>query len=241
MLCKNCNCEIPDESRFCLNCGANVREGAENIKEDTEEKIEETVEDTTEEINEEVTEDTPENTNEDSSDSTYSSYAYSYTADDADAQILIYDEETLKKHKRRKLRSLLFCAAAAVVIIAFTVTMHITGSARLEKTLKGVWTCQGNDLFMTTSVMSVDDETLSIDNTFSSFFSSGVTGTFEYKVISPSKIKLYADGESVTLNVRFNDERTKMQITPSLTSKSGYDRWEKQSSLNLEDSQSSSL
>lgn len=233
MLCKNCNCEIPDESRFCLNCGANVREEAESIKEDIEEKIE----DTAEEINEEVSaEDCA-----DKEDSTYSSYAYSYTADGADAQILIYDEETAKKHKRRKLHALLFCAAAAVVIIAFTVTMHITGSARLEKTLRGVWTCQGNDLFMTTSVMSVDDETLSIDNTFSSFFSSGVTGTFEYKVVSPSKIKLYADGESVTLNVRFNDERTKMQITPSLTSKSGYDIWEKQSSLNLEDSQSSSL
>ena len=217
MICKNCGCEIPNESIYCLKCGYKVAEDA--LEAESEAYADEYAES---ENNKEI----DGGSEEDFED-----------ADVGDNQIIELKDTELNiieeapPHKKKRILPILAVVAVAVVII-IAIVVNVIGQNNLKENIVGSWSSDSSLSMFGTNVI-IDEECIRIDDLFSSFFTfgnaSGVT-ELRYKVVSPTKIKVgvaQGRGYSQTFTVYFSNDLQKMQISPSITGSGSYDIFER--------------
>ena len=220
MICRNCGCEIPDDSIYCLKCGYKV---AEDVFE-AESEASYTDEDTETENNKEI----DVGSEEDFEDTDVGN---NQIIEVRDAELNIIEEISYYIKKRKKIFPIL-TAIAVTMIAAIAITVNIIGSNNLKENIIGSWSSDSSLSMFGTNVI-IDEECIRIDDLFSSFFTfgnaSGVT-ELRYKVVSPTKIKVgvaQGRGYSQTFTVYFSNDLQKMQISPSITGSGSYDIFER--------------
>lgn len=99
------------------------------------------------------------------------------------------------------------------------------GKSNLENHLLRDWSRVETGNSGTTYKVELDFSKDKIDYNFISsyaFLNSTIT-TFDYKIISPSKIKV----KDKTYKIKFNDDKSSFTITPALTSTDSSETWYK--------------
>ena len=116
------------------------------------------------------------------------------------------------------------CMIALTIIVIYLVVFNI-GKNNLENHLLRDWSRVETGDSGTTYKVELDFSKDKIDYNFISsyaFLNSTIT-TFDYKIISPSKIKV----KDKTYKIKFNDDKSSFTITPALTSTDSSETWYK--------------
>ena len=216
MICRNCGCEIPDESIYCLKCGYKVAEDALEVESEAE-------------VAEENTENNAETDNIDEEGFNDVDVDDNQIIEVKDAELNIIEDAPL--HRKKRILPILAVVAVAVAVI-IAIVVNVMGCNNLKENIVGSWSSDSSLSMFGTNVI-IDEEFIRIDDLFSSFFAFGnATGATElrYKVVSPTKIKVgvaQGRGYSQTFTVYFSNDLQKMQISPSITGSGSYDVFER--------------
>lgn len=139
----------------------------------------------------------------------------------------INDNKTTKKFKLSKIKNksiLIPCIIVICAIVIYLVVFNV-GKSNLENHLLRDWSRVETGDSGTTYKVELDFSKDKIDYNFISsyaFLNSTIT-TFDYKIISPSKIKV----KDKTYKIKFNEDKSSFTITPALTSTDSSETWYK--------------
>lgn len=133
--------------------------------------------------------------------------------------------KTTKKLNFSFVKNKLFIIPCMVVIVAIIIFLIIfnMGKSNLSSNLLRDWTRVETGDSGSTYELELDFSKDKIEYNFISGYSwlNSTIADYEYKVISPSKIKI----KDKTYKIEFNDDKTMMTITPALTSTDDSENW----------------
>lgn len=135
------------------------------------------------------------------------------------------DKNTNKKINISFLKNKLFIVVSAIVIAIIVIYLIIfnIGKSNLSKELLRDWSRVETGDSGSLYELELDFSKDKIEYNFISSISwlNNTISTFEYKVISPSKIKI----KDKTYKIEFNKDKTMMTITPAITSIADSENW----------------
>lgn len=137
----------------------------------------------------------------------------------------VIDEKasSLVIHSKKK-KSIIIAITTVVIIAVAILVIQAVGKSNLKKQLLRDWsTVEVSDGSYYT--LELDFSENEIEYNFGSAYSwlNSTISTMEYKVISPSKIKVL-DYDRV-IEIEFNDDKTMMTCTPAITSTDISETW----------------
>lgn len=125
---------------------------------------------------------------------------------------------------RRRHTGLIIVAIVAVAAVLLAgggfLLWHMQGKADLHRQLMRGWSRveESRDSYYDL-VLDFSEDTL--DYRFESFYINETIRSYDYTVVSPSKVEI----DGTTYTIEFNDEKSMMTMTPSLTSVGSSENW----------------
>lgn len=130
-----------------------------------------------------------------------------------------------KKKSRKGVVAIVIAIAAALAVIFFIV--NSIQAFNLKKELLRDWMdISGEDGSYIIKVLDFSDDEVEYRLETGYSWLDSTLGTYDYKVVSGSKIKIKRFGDDYeTFQIEFNDEKSMMIVTPAITSTDDSEHW----------------
>ncbi len=223
MYCSKCGKEVSDNANFCFLCGTkilhhittdNQDEQSEKVMCEPETAVPETGGEITavKAMNEAVV--------ENNAESVAVPYCFGVQAEQADGS-----------SKKKGNKTAIIVIASIVVAVVFVSSIiggvyHIVGTNKLKKELLRDWTrVEGSAGSYYTLELDFSEDRIEYNFDSGFAFLDSTLATYDYKVVSPNKIKVEYGLVEVEIKVEFDDDKEMMTFTPALTSPDKEENW----------------
>ena len=230
MLCNKCGAMLPDDSKFCVACGAPV--GVAPVAEPTVAPVAEPTVAPVAEMPAVPVAEAP-------AQPVYTQPMYAQPAPENPAQPMYaqpmyaqpgYPQMAVQPEppKKRRLFWIPIVAGAVVMTIIITVIAFAASAVKKEEAAKDLlqdrllydWSrIESEDSLYYNLVLDFSYSTITYD--FESTYYDTNLNTYTYEIVSGDQIEV----DGIVYTIEFNDELTMMTITPALTSTASYENW----------------
>lgn len=219
MYCSECGKEVSDNANFCFLCGTKIlhpvtADNQSGRDEQVMSEPETAVSETGGAITAEKT------VIENNAESVAMPYCFGVQAEQADGS-----------SKKKGNKTAIIVIASIVVAVVFVSSIiggvyHIVGTNKLKKELLRDWTrVEGSAGSYYTLELDFSEDRIEYNFDSGFAFLDSTLATYDYKVVSPNKIKVEYGLVEVEIKVEFDDDKEMMTFTPALTSPDKEENW----------------